>query len=218
MKRYKWSIVIVLIQLALALYLGMQLSDEARVPSHWNIKGEIDGYVGKWSGIFLFPALNGVILLVFILLPLISVRFQTAEARFNKILPTFCFIMILFFAGIHIYSLLLALNVLSPQIKVILILLGLMVILLGNLLPKLPSNFFVGIRTPWTLSSEVVWRKTHRIGAICFILSGLIMIFIPLLWRNSTTAIIITFILFFLLIFYSVLYSFLLFQKEKKEK
>jgi len=89
--------------------------------------------------------------------------------------------------------------------------------MLGNLLPKIPSNFFAGIRTPWTLSSELVWRKTHRLGGIGFIIGGLLMIIIPLLWKSSQSALIIMFILIMIVCLYPVLYSFLLYKKEEKK-
>ena len=85
--------------------------------------------------------------------------------------------------------------------------------MLGNLLPKIPSNFFAGIRTPWTLSSELVWRKTHRLGGIGFIIGGLLMIIIPLLWKSSQSALIIMFILVMIVGLYPVPYSFIFYKK-----
>jgi uncharacterized membrane protein len=96
--------------------------------------------------------------------------------------------------------------------------LGLMFILMGNILPKMPSSFFIGIRTPWTLSSEYIWRKTHKVGGVCFVLSGLIMIFISAIWGNNSTALTIMFILFMTFVLYSVLYSFLLYKKDEDNK
>ena len=215
MKIYKWSLIVLILQIIFALYLGMQLADDVKIPSHWNIKGEIDGYMGKWMGILVFPGLNIFIFLVFLFLPKFSVRYKDKEGQFSKVLPSFSLILIFFFAIIHIYTILLAKGVFHPGGKEIFIMLGLMFILLGNLLPKIPSNFFAGIRTPWTLSSEVVWRKTHRVGGICFIVGGLIMIIIPLIMKNTEQAFIVTFILFMAVILYSVLYSFILYKKEK---
>ncbi len=93
-----------------------------------------------------------------------------------------------------------------------------MFILLGNILPKMPSSFFIGIRTPWTLSSEHVWRKTHKVGGICFVMGGLLMIFIPAIWGNHATALTIMFVLFITLILCPVLYSFFLYKKEERSK
>ena len=108
MKKFKWSFLVIIIQILLALYLGMQLSADAKIPGHWNFRGNIDGYVSKWTGIILFPAINILILLLLMALPYISVRYKSARARFEKIVPTLALIIIFFFACIHIYALLVA--------------------------------------------------------------------------------------------------------------
>ncbi len=217
MSKFKWCFVIIIIQIIASLYLGLSLPEDAKIPCHWNIKGEIDGYCDKWTGVLVFPAINLAILLLMIALPYISVRYKNARQRFEKVIPGLATIIIFFFAGIHIYMILLAKEILNPSGNIIFYLIGLMFIMLGNLFPKIPSNFFAGIRTPWTLSSELVWRKTHRLGGIGFIIGGLIMILIPLFWKNSQSALIIMFILVMIVCLYPVLYSFILYKKEEKK-
>jgi len=217
MLRFKWVIIVILLQLIAALYFGMQLSDDVQIPSHWNIKGEIDGYMGKWSGILIFPGFNILLFLLMYFLPVYSARYKDHTEQFDKILPGFTLIIVLFFFLIHLYSILLAKEVFLPDGKHVLSLLGLMFIFLGNLLPKIPSNFVAGIRTPWTLSSEFIWRKTHRIGGRCFMAGGLFMIVIPILLKGVQSAFIITFILLMSAIFYPVVYSYALFKIEQKK-
>ena len=217
-KKFWLSIIIIIVQIALALYLSSFIADDARVPSHWNIRGEIDGYTGKWTAILLFPGINILMFIIMLSLPFISVRYRKTPERFSHMVPLITNIVIFFFAVIHIYTLLLGAKLVSFAGSFIFYALGLMFILLGNILPKMPSSFFIGIRTPWTLSSEYVWRKTHKVGGVCFALSGLLMIFIPAIWGNNATALTIMFVLFISLILYSVLYSFILFKKEEKNK
>jgi len=217
MNKFKWCFVIVIIQIILSLYLGLSLPENAKIPCHWNIKGEIDGYYDKWTGVLLFPGINLVMLLFIMALPHISVRYKNAQERFEKVIPSLAMIITFFFAGIHIYMILLAKEILNPSGNMIFYLIGLMFIMLGNLLPKIPSNFFAGIRTPWTLSSEEVWRKTHRLGGINFVIAGLLMIVITAILGNSTTANIIMFVLFMSFVLYPVLYSFLLYKKYEKK-
>jgi len=218
MKKFKWSILVIIVQILLSLFLGLQFQNDAKIPSHWNIKGEIDGYVGKWTGIFLFPGINLAVLLLLIALPYISVRYEKADERFDKIIPALALIIVFFFACIHIYSLLLARGIVSEVNRPLYLLIGLMFVLLGNILPKIPSNFFAGIRTPWTLSSEIVWRKTHRIGGFCFVLAGFLMIILPLFWKNSSNLSSLMFVLVILIVLYPALYSFLLFKKQGNKK
>ena len=215
MLKFKWVLIIILLQLIFALYIGFQLSDDIQIPSHWNIKGEIDGYVGKWTGILLYPGINIIIFLLMYFFPVYSTRYKGREKQFNKIIPSLTLVIVLFLTLIHIYTLLLAKELFRSTGGHFLILIGLLFIFLGNLLPKIPSNFFAGIRTPWTLSSESVWEKTHRIGGVCFILAGIMMIVIPLISGFTVTAYIVTFILVFSLIIFTVIYSYILYKKEE---
>jgi immunity protein, SdpI family len=213
--KFKLAIVILLIQILLSLYLGLSLPDDVQVPSHWNINGEIDGWSSKWTAILLFPCINVLILLLVIFFPNLSPRYRKNPERFQKILPAFINIIIFFFAVIHIYTLLIAREIVPATGNFILCLIGLMFILLGNLLPKIPSNFYLGIRLPWTLSSEVVWRKTHRMGGWSFSLGGIIMVAIGLFQTSAYTQIILI-ITFTLIVLIPIITAFWLFQKEQK--
>ena len=215
-KKFWISIVIIIVQIVLALYLSSFIADDAKIPSHWNFRGEIDGYSSKWTAILLFSGINALLLIIMLSLPFISVRYRKTPERFSHIVPLITNIVIFFFATIHIYTLLIGAELVSATGSFIFYALGLMFILLGNILPKMPSSFFIGIRTPWTLSSEYVWRKTHKVGGICFVLSGLLMIFVPAIWGNNATAMIIMSVLFMALLLYSVLYSFIIFKKGER--
>jgi len=217
-KKFWLSIIIIIVQIALALYLSSFIVDDARIPSHWNMRGEIDGYTGKWTAVFLFPGINILMFIIMLILPIISVRYRETPERFSRMIPQITNIVIFFFAIIHIYTLLLGAELITNTGTFLYYALGLMFILLGNILPKMPSSFFIGIRTPWTLSSEHVWRKTHKIGGICFVISGLLMIFISAIWGNNSTALTIMFVLFITIILCPILYSFLLYKKEERSK
>lgn len=211
---YKWVLIVVLLQLIVALYIGLPLSEDTQVPSHWNIKGDVDGYVGKWTGILLFPGINFLIILLMWFFPKYSARYEDREEQFNRIMPSLTLIIVLFLSLIHIYTLLLAKGLYDPNGGHIMILIGLMLIMIGVLLPRIPSNFIAGIRTPWTLSSDDVWNKTHKIGGICMILSGFVMIIIPLVFGFNKNTSIGTFILLILSIIYPVVYSLVIYKKE----
>jgi uncharacterized membrane protein len=92
---------------------------------------------------------------------------------------------------------------------------GLLFVLLGNYMPKLPRNFFFGIRSPWTLASEVVWTKTHRISGILFAAAGIIFIVLSLLKVQLTIIMII--VLIPLVVFTAFIYPFFLFKRLQKE-
>ena len=215
-KKYWIALIIVVIQLIVALSIASQLPEDAKIPVHWNFQGEVDSYSGKWMGTLLFPLINALILAFMIAMPYISVRYKNSQKRFQNILPSFALILISCFALIHIFSLLLAAKLLVENVKSLHLILGLMFLLLGNYLPKVPSNFFLGIRTPWTLSSEYVWRRTHRLGGICFVWGGILLIVSALIPATYAWMSNIIFGIFLLAVLLPVLYSFIIYKKEQK--
>ncbi|MDA3813284.1 MAG: DUF1648 domain-containing protein [Candidatus Cloacimonetes bacterium] len=112
-KKFWISIIIIIVQIALALYLSSFIASEAKIPSHWNFRGEIDGYTGKWTAILLFPGINVFLFIFMLVLPVFSVRYREAPERFSRMVPIITNIVIFFFAIIHIYTLLLGAELVS---------------------------------------------------------------------------------------------------------
>jgi uncharacterized membrane protein len=90
---------------------------------------------------------------------------------------------------------------------------GLFFILLGNYLPRVPQNWFIGIRSPWTMSSEVVWKKTHILGGWLFILMGLVLIILTLMGVDFIYTLV---LLIPVVIYVAILYPFFLYKKLQK--
>jgi uncharacterized membrane protein len=88
---------------------------------------------------------------------------------------------------------------------------------LGNLLPKVPKNFFIGIKTPWTLSNEKVWDRTHRLGGILFVLGGLLLMLKGFILPKHSGFQVWSAVLAFGLLLYPVLHSFILFKRLGKD-
>lgn len=217
-RKYYFSALLILIQLAMGIYMGFQLPDEARIPSHWNLQGEVDGYMDKWPGLLIFPGFNLLIFILMLVLPYISVRYRQAPERFEQIIPRVTNILVSCFFLMNLGLLLVMRGVIAMSNLIVFLPLGILFYLLGNVMPQLPSNFFVGIRTPWTLSSESNWVHTHQLGSLCFRVSGILLIIIPALFKNKAAITELFLIFIFLIILYPVLYSFLLFRKEKKQE
>ncbi|ADV60606.1 protein of unknown function DUF1648 [Isosphaera pallida ATCC 43644] len=142
------------------------------VPIHWNIHGQADGF-GSPAALFLTPAIATAMLGVFAVMPWISPRpFQVNDFR-----STFLDVVGLMtglFAAIH--ALILAATFEAP-IDVGRWLVGVMMvffILIGNILGRVRRNFYIGIRTPWTIANERVWNDTHRFGGKVFVLTGVV--------------------------------------------
>jgi uncharacterized membrane protein len=146
-----------------------------QIPIHWNASGTADGWAPKWPGAFYLPLITMAMWLLLRFLPKIDPRKSHYE-RFTDTYWYFLNFVALFFAAIQVFSFRAAMTGDETQTFGINLLVGLLFIGLGNVMPRLKSNWWMGIRTPWTLESEAVWRSTHRVGGITFVLAGLLLI------------------------------------------
>jgi uncharacterized membrane protein len=145
------------------------------MPIHWNAAGEADDWTPKPWGVIILPLVTLGLWVLFAVLPLISPKgFRLDAAR--RAYDIIWFVMILFMGAVQLMTYLEALGRGGPGVEQIIPLMtGGLFILIGNYLSKFPRNFFVGIRTPWTLASDEVWNRTHRLGGWVFILAGLVL-------------------------------------------
>jgi len=164
---------IIVLSFLSALYLYPQLPD--RVASHWNAQGQIDSYMPKFWGVFLMPAITLAIFLLFLLIPIID----TQKKNIDKFRNYFNWLIILIVAFLlYVYSLTVFWN-LGYRFNMTLLMtpaVGLLFFYIGVILKHAERNWFIGIRTPCTLSSDVVWKKTHQLGAKLFKVAGIIAI------------------------------------------
>lgn len=155
--------------LAASLALYPQMADE--IPIHWNIKGQVDDYGAKQWAAFLVPGIMvGMMLLAFALPWLSPKQFEVDTFR-----STYWLIMLMLIALMaYIHGLMLWAALAGP-VNTSRALVGGMCLffaLLGNVLGKVRRNFWVGVRTPWTIASERVWNDTHRLAAWLFVAAG----------------------------------------------
>jgi uncharacterized membrane protein len=144
----------------------------AHIPTHWNVRGVPDAWGGRaWA--FLFPAMStAIVLLATEVLPRIDPRRANWD-RFRDVLNLVVNLIVLFTAWMMALSLGIALGWKIDMPRAVMVGVGLFLAALGNYLPRIRSNWWVGIRTPWTLESERVWRDTHRVGGRAFVAAGL---------------------------------------------
>ena len=144
------------------------------VPVHWNIRGEADGWMGKPWGVVMLPAVAVFLFVVMRLIPAISPKgFRTDS--FAGVFHILQVALVGFGSLVGILALLQASGRDVPLNQVIFAALGLLFMVLGNYFGKIRKNFFMGIRTPWTLASDEVWARTHRLGGWLFVLMGAIL-------------------------------------------
>ena len=177
-----WLIIIlILLGFALGAYFYPSLPD--RVPIHWNATGEINGYGSKLFGAFGLPLINLGLYLMFLMLPYIDPK----RKNYPDFQSTYQFIkhlLIVFFLGLEVFTLLLATGAVVNRPIFIQIMISLLFILLGNVMGRVKHNYFIGIKTPWTLANEEVWRKTHRLAAPLWVIGGIINILLTFFGTN----------------------------------
>lgn len=166
----KW-IPLVIIAVAFAASAAVYRNLPERIPTHWNLSGEVDGWMGRTWGAFLMPLILVAQLGLFYVLPRIDPR----AANYTKFKGTYDILIItlmIFMLGIHLLILATALGAGIPITRILPAGMGIVFIVLGNLMPRMRPNWFVGIKTPWTLSSDRVWERTHRFSGRMFVVVG----------------------------------------------
>lgn len=153
----------------------------AQIPTHWDLDGTVT-YGGRHM-IFLTAGTGLPMALLFDILPKIDPRRQNYQ-KFGSYYDAFCVLIQLFMLVMNAVMITEALQPGTLSVPMVVMLgIGLLFLFIGNTMPKFKSNFYMGIKTPWTISSEEVWRKTHRLGGKCFFLAGLVSIicaFVPI--------------------------------------
>jgi uncharacterized membrane protein len=206
--------IIVLIMIAAATLAGLLLWNRLpdQMASHWNVNDQVDGYMPKFWGVFLLPLITLGMFLLFLVLPSID-PMKANIAQFREVFNLF----IVFIVGfmIYLYSLTLAWSLGYSNFRMSSAMLpgiGLLFILIGFMMRQARRNFFIGIRTPWTLSSDAVWNETHRVGAVLFMISG-VLSFIGGFF-GGTTALWWLFAPIMVSTLFLLVYSYVLYQRE----
>ena len=206
-------LLLIIATILLSIYFYPMLPE--KVISHWDFQGQPNGWMPKLFNTILFPCLMIGIYLLFLFMPYFDPR-KERYSEFKGVYNIFKIAIIGVFFLIYLASLLSNLGAPINIGKVISLIVGLLMIIMGNYMSKIKFNWFMGIRTPWTMSSEVVWNKTHRVGGWFFILFGLCIIVAPYLPVILASIIFIGGAL--LAIVGSMAYSYIVYRQEQNHK
>lgn len=166
-------LLIIVLTLAITALTYPVLPD--RIPSHWNIEGEVNGYLPAGWGVLIVPLLMIPFTALLFLLPRVD-PLRENYRKFRRYYEGFILVFAVYLFIIQLQILLSGLGYpVSPTLLYPIVIGGLF-IYLGFLIEHAEQNWFVGIRTPWTLSSERVWKKTHARGGTLFKIAGIIAI------------------------------------------
>lgn len=185
----------------------------ANIPTHWNFVGQVDSWMPKTIGVWVFPLLVAVMYTMFQLLP----KFDPKKDKYALFQPEWAIMqtgLIGFFAYIQLITFYIALHPEVAMLPLMFIGLGSLFILMGNYMSKIRQNYFIGIRLPWTLASEENWNKTHRFASWCFVMAGIVtLIEAYVIWYAP----VVIFGSIMLAVILPAIYSFLLFKKQESK-
>lgn len=208
-----YPLILLLLSYTIGLYLYSQFPE--RVASHWNFAGEVDGYTDKFTGAFMIPLLLTGMYGLFRFLPLVDPR----KDRYPEFADVYHKMRYFILSVLFIIYTLLGLYNLGVPVRmdlIIPVLIGGMMIVIGNWMGKMKPNWFMGIRTPWTLASDVVWNKTHRFGGYLFVLLGILIMLIPFALPQIGLALLIGGVI--ITVFGTALYSYIIYRQEERRK
>ena len=176
---------IVLVPFIYLAYVWEKLPE--KVPLHWNMEGEIDRY-GDKSELILIPVLLPLLVYVlFTVIPKIDPKDKLKHmGKKYHVLKT---VLTVFMSALSMVIIYAAMNESLYNPNYILLLIGILFVILGNYFKTLRANYFIGIKTPWTLENETVWKETHKLAGKIWFIGGLMIIFASLVLDKTTNTI-----------------------------
>ncbi len=169
-----------LVLAALAAFLVSYPHLPEQVPIHWDIHGSVNGYGPRYALLLLGPGLMLAEMALFALLP----RLSPKRYEMDSFEPTYLHLMLVLVSISGYFFAVLLWAALTGSAGIHHAILGgisVLAVLMGNVLGKVRRNFFIGIRTPWTLASERVWYATHRMAGKLMVITGLVGLILALL-------------------------------------
>lgn len=182
-----------------------------RMATHWDAQGMANGYSGKVFGLFLMPVIMVGIQLLCILIPRIDPLKENSKA-FKRQFDGFALLIVVFMAYLYGVTLVWNFGMRFGMNAALASAFGLLFYGIGSLLKGVKRNWFIGIRTPWTLSSDKVWDQTHKVGSVVFKIIGAFALFGALFPRYAIAFMLVPALVGAIGI---VIYSYGVFQKEK---
>jgi len=197
------------------IYLGYVWNSlPEKVPMHWNYKGEIDRYGDKQELLLIPLILPFFVYLIFLIVPYIDPKKQIHKMGTKY--HTFKFIFVLLMAVLALIIIHSAIDQSISNINYLTLLIGLLFSVIGNFSKTIKPNYFIGIRTPWTLENENVWKTTHFLAGKIWFIGGLLIVCSSLILEKELAQSI--FISITLIIaFIPIVYSYFKFKQITKD-
>jgi len=208
MKKYIINILILCLSILISILFYRYLPES--MASHWNGEGVVDGYSSRLFNVLFFPLLGVFLFILFIFIPKIDPKWKSIkmfEGKFNLFISSMLLFMVILQLEVYLWNI----GIEIPMGVFMPILMGGLFVVMSILIKNAKQNYTIGIRTPWTLHSEVVWDKTHALGAKLFLGSGILSICSAIVPKYSIWIVIGSVMLSALYLF---IYSYIEFKKE----
>ncbi|MCX6216604.1 SdpI family protein [Spirosoma sp.] len=218
MKTNTFSIEILILALLVAplIYLGLIWNQlPAEITTHYDLAGKANGWMTKEQAALYTVGISLLLYLLLRYLPMIDPKKQLQTANYQKLRLMFTLLISaimswVFYMGNHSISS-------ENFVSVLMVIISVTIAGVGNYITTIKPNWFVGIRTPWTLDNEIVWRKTHRLGGRLMVAGGIVgavlAFLLPLAYKVGITVSILL-----LVSFMPVVYSYICFRQEKAHR
>jgi uncharacterized membrane protein len=194
--------------IGIVAYPGMP----AEMASHWGTHGEVNGYMSRFWGVFLLPIISVGMFILFMLLVRVDPLKQNL-AEFRRHYDGFLLSIMLFLFYLYVLTLMWNIGVRFNMVQLLAPAFAVLFFYCGIVMDNAKRNWFLGIRTPWTMSSEYVWNKTHKLGAVLFKLCGILSLLGVLFWKYAIWFIIVPVIMVAIFTFF---YSYYAYKKEEE--
>ena len=201
---------LILVSFLIGAYLYPYMPE--KMASHWDANGSVDGYMPKLWGLFLLPVISAILFLVYMLIPKID-PFKGNIETFRGHFDVFILLLFVFLFYVHMLTMLWNLSYRFNFIQLLAPAFGLLIYYAGIMMENAKQNWFIGVRTPWTLSSEVVWDKTNKLAGKLFKVAGVLAAMGLIFPKYAIFLILVPVILAAV---YPIIYSYQKYQQEIK--
>lgn len=209
-KKDWWLIgIIILIWIFTFVILG-RLPD--KIPMHWNISGQVDSF-GPKHDIFILPSIITIIYFVMLFIPLIDPK-RANYGKFAGAYRVVRAVVVIIFVAVYFASTYSALGYRIDVSRIVNLIIPLMLIGFGSVMGKLRHNYFVGIRTPWTLADEEVWDVTHQVAGRLWLIAGIVGLFVS--FFKGAWVVVFMFVLLITAVIVPIVHSYIIFKNKGK--
>ena len=170
----KWIPILLIVAAVAATILYYPKLPET-MTTHWSVSGEPNGFSSRLWGAWMLPVIMAAVWLIMRAIPHIDPRKANYE-KFSGMYDALVILILAFMLAMHIVLLMAATGAPIRMERVVMPSVGVFIAIMGILIPRAHPNWFVGIRTPWTLTSDLSWERTHRIGGALFVMLGVLMV------------------------------------------